>query len=70
MKPKRQQQDRAFVKREKREIRYRSIAHEMAGKNIQLKTMRLKRTKQTGCMGVSDDSRLLKNIFQLITAFV
>ena len=42
----------------------------MAGKNIQLKTMRLKRTKQTGCMGVSDDSRLLKNIFQLLRAFV
>ena len=57
MKPKRQQQDRPFVKKEKREICDRNIAHEMAGKNIQLKTMGLKCTKQTGCMEVSDDSR-------------
>ena len=57
MKPKRQLRDRAFVKKEKREICDRSIAHDMAGKNIQLKTMGLKCTKQTGCMNVSDDSR-------------
>ena len=57
MRPKRQQQDGAFVKKEKREFCDRSIAHEMTGKNIQLKTMVLKCTKQTGCMEVSDDSR-------------
>ena len=57
MRPKRQQQDGAFVKKEKREFCDQSIAHEMTGKNIQLKTMVLKCTKQTGCMEVSDDSR-------------
>ena len=44
MKPKRQQQDRTFVrKKKKREEKAatESIAHEMTGKNTQLKTMGL-----------------------------
>ena len=43
-------------KEKKRQIFDRSIAQEMAGKNMQLKTMGLKFTKQTGCKEVSDDT--------------